>query len=241
MKLSNFYQKALAIFLLNLAGLIIFFSWYLPAQHGFWLSIDTHIFYFFNQHILPDTFFASFVAYINNRQFDLVILLAMGALYYNTFRKKDYMGKRHLVIVGLVMVISAVLINQIGQNIPIERPSPTLHFQDVHRVGVVTGIPTKDASGDSFPGDHGLMLLIFCSFILRYLSFRSFLCALLITIVFSLPRIMAGAHWASDILVGSISLTLITTSWLLITPLSDVIVRQLEKYLPFKKYKRKHI
>lgn len=88
MKLSYFHQKALAIFLLNLAGLIIFFSWYLPAQHGFWLSIDTHIFYFFNQHILPDTFFASFVAYTNNRKFDLVILLAMGALYYNTFRKK---------------------------------------------------------------------------------------------------------------------------------------------------------
>lgn len=235
MKLSHFNQKVLAIFLLNLAGLIIFLSWYLPAQHGFWLSIDTHIFYFFNQHILPDTFFASFVAYTNNRKFDLVILLAMGALYYNTFRKKDYRGKRHLIIVGLVMVISAVLINQLGQNIPIERPSPTLHFQDAYRVGVVTGIPTKDASGDSFPGDHGLMLLIFCSFILRYLSFRSFLCALLITVVFSLPRVMAGAHWASDILVGSISLTLVTTSWLLITPLSDNIVRQLEKYLPFKK------
>ncbi|WIF73581.1 phosphatase PAP2 family protein [Proteus vulgaris] len=235
MKLSNFHQKALAIFLLNLVSIIIFLSWYLPAQHGFWLSIDTHIFYYLNQHILPDTFFATFVAYVNNRKFDLVILLAMGVLYYNTFRQKDYNGKRHLIIVGLVMVISAVLINQIGQNIPIERPSPTLYFQDAHRVGVVTGIPTKDASGDSFPGDHGLMLLIFCSFILRYLSFRAFLWALLITVVFALPRVMAGAHWASDILVGSISLTLITTSWLLITPLSDVIVRQLEKYLPFKK------
>lgn len=143
MKLSNFRQKALVIFLLNLTGLIIFLSWYLPAQHGIWLSIDTHIFYFFNQHLLPDSFFATFVAYINNRKFDLVILLAMGALYYHTFRKKDYRGKRHLIIVGLVMVISAVLINQIGQNIPIERPSPTLHFENVHRVGIVTGIPTK--------------------------------------------------------------------------------------------------
>lgn len=81
------------------------------------------------------------------------------------------------------------------------------------------------------------MLLIFCSFILRYLSFRSFLCALLITVVFSLPRVMAGAHWASDILVGSVSLTLIATSWLLITPLSDAIIRKLEKTLPFKNKK----
>lgn len=237
MKLSTLQQKTVLLFLCNFIGLLIFLSWYLPIQHGFWLSIDTHIFYFFNQHILPNNVFATFVAYINNRSFDLVILLAMGLLYYNTFRKKEYMGKRHLIIVGLVMVICAVLINQIGQNIPIERPSPTLHFQGAHRVGVVTGIPTKDASGDSFPGDHGLMLLIFCSFILRYLSFRSFLCALLITIIFSLPRVMAGAHWASDILVGSVSLTLITTSWLLITPLSDIIIRWLEKHLPFKKEK----
>lgn len=235
MKLSNIRQKIFLILFLNLCGLLLFSSWYFPIQHGSWLSLDTSIFYFFNQYILPDSFFAIFVAYVNNRAFDLVILLAMGALYYNTFRQKDYSGKRHLIIVGLVMVISAVVINQIGQNIPIERPSPTLYFKDVHRVGVVTGIPTKDASGDSFPGDHGLMLLIFCSFILRYLSFRSFLCALLITIVFSLPRVMAGAHWASDILVGSISLTLITTSWLLITPLSDIIIGALEKYLPFKR------
>ncbi|MEQ4923977.1 phosphatase PAP2 family protein [Proteus hauseri] len=237
MKLSNIRKKTSLILIFNLCGLLIFCSWYFPAQHGFWLSLDSYIFYFFNQHILSDSFFATFVAYVNKRSFDLIILLAMGALYYNTFRKQNYTGKRHLIIVGLVMVISAVLINQIGQNIPIERPSPTLHFQDAHRVSIVTGIPTKDASGDSFPGDHGLMLLIFCSFILRYLSFRSFLCALLITIVFSLPRVMAGAHWASDILVGSISLTLITTSWLLITPLSDTIIKGLEKILPFKEKK----
>lgn len=52
---------------------------------------------------------------------------------------------------------------------------------------------------------------------------------------------MAGAHWASDILVGSVSLTLIATSWLLITPLSDAIIRKLEKTLPFKNKKKTHL
>lgn len=235
MKLSNLHQKIGVILLLNVCGLLLFFSWYLHPINGFWISLDTHIFYYFNQYLLPNTFFATFIAYVNNRAFDLVIVLAMGAIYYHTYRKQDYAGKRHLIIIGLVMVISAVIINQIGQNIPIERPSPTLHFQDVNRVGEVTGIPTKDASGDSFPGDHALMLLIFCSFILRYLSFRSFLCALLITVIFSLPRVIAGAHWVTDIFAGSIPLTLITTSWLLITPLSDIIINSLDKYLPFKK------
>ncbi len=46
---------------------------------------------------------------------------------------------------------------------------------------------------------------------------------------------MAGAHWASDdILVGSISLTLVTTSWLLITPASDIIIHWLDEHLLLK-------
>ncbi|CNH93688.1 undecaprenyl pyrophosphate phosphatase [Yersinia pekkanenii] len=38
----------------------------------------------------------------------------------------------------------------------------------------LTGIPTKDASGDSFPGDHGMMLMILACFMLRYFSRGAF-------------------------------------------------------------------
>ena len=37
------------ILLLNAAGFVLFFSWFLPANHGFWLSLDAAIFHFFNQ------------------------------------------------------------------------------------------------------------------------------------------------------------------------------------------------
>ncbi|BET97719.1 hypothetical protein TCT1_26400 [Xenorhabdus sp. TCT-1] len=76
------------------------------------------------------------------------------------------------------------------------------------------------------------MLLIFSSFILRYISRSAFCIALLIMVAFALPRIMAGAHWFTDIAVGSLSLTLIGMSWILLTPLSDIMAAWLDKKLP---------
>lgn len=38
------------IIFLNAVGLTIFFSWYLPAEHGFWFTLDKSIFYYFNEH-----------------------------------------------------------------------------------------------------------------------------------------------------------------------------------------------
>ncbi|MBC8944615.1 MULTISPECIES: phosphatase PAP2 family protein [Xenorhabdus] len=222
----------LAILILNLLGITLFFSWYLPENHGFWFHIDSAIFHYFNEKLQPNSKFALFVAIVNVRAFDVISLLCMGLLYYSAFRKQDYAGKRRLFMLGLVMLITAVIINQIGHQIPVSRPSPTLTFENVNRVNEMTSLHTKDASGDSFPGDHGLMLLIFSCFILRYISRGTFFIALLIMITFALPRIMAGAHWFTDIVVGSLSLTLIGMSWVLLTPLSDIMAAWLDKKLP---------
>ncbi|MEQ1977170.1 phosphatase PAP2 family protein [Xenorhabdus sp. SGI240] len=221
-----------AIFILNILGIALFLSWYLPENHGFWFHIDSAIFYFFNEKLLPDSKFSLFVAILNIRAFDVISLLCMGLLYYSAFHKQDHAGKRRLFMIGLVMLISAVIINQIGHQIPVSRPSPTLTFENVNRINEITHWHTKDSSKDSFPGDHGLMLLIFSSFILRYISRSAFCIALLIMVAFALPRIMAGAHWFTDIAVGSLSLTLIGMSWILLTPLSDIMATWLDKKLP---------
>nr|WP_304622897.1 phosphatase PAP2 family protein [Pantoea sp. B_10] len=104
----------------------------------------------------------------------------------------------------------------------------------MHRVSELTGIPAKDASRDSFPGDHGMMLIIFACFMWRYFGFRAFLMGLLIVVLFSLPRVMAGAHWFTDIAVGSLSVVLVGLSWWLLTPASDKLVNWLYRSLPGK-------
>ncbi|MNH35461.1 Inner membrane protein YeiU [compost metagenome] len=79
-----------------------------------------------------------------------------------------------------------------------------------------------------------MMLMIFTGFMLRYFNRSAFAVALLITLVFSLPRVMIGAHWFTDIAVGSLSVVLVGASWCLMTPLSDKLINGLNLMLPGK-------
>jgi len=223
------------ILFFNLLGVALFLSWFLPANHGGWFTLDSAIFFFFNRHLATDPAFLHLVAITNNRAFDAISLLAMGLLYLYFYLKQDAAGRRRLVITGVVMLLTAVVLNQLGHLLPVKHPSPTLTFDNINRVSELTGIPTKDASGDSFPGDHGMMLIIFSCFMLRYLSKSAFFIALLITIIFSLPRVMIGAHWFTDIAVGSMSVVLVGASWWLMTPASDMLINWLERKLPGNK------
>lgn len=222
------------IILLNIFGIGLFLSWYLPESHGLWFSVDASTFHYFNQHLADNPCLLNLAAITNNRAFDGVSLLAMGGLFLYFFIKQDITGKHKMIIMGLVMLISAILLNQLGHLLPVERPSPTLTFSDIYRVTELTGIPTKDSSRDSFPGDHGLMLMIFAGFMLRYFTRWAFALAVVFVILFSLPRIIVGAHWFTDIYVGSLSLACVGLSWWLLTPASDAAINFLNRLIPRK-------
>lgn len=228
-------KKLPLILLLNAAGVALFLSWYLPVNHGFWFPIDSGIFHFFNEQLVKSQAILWLVAITNNRAFDGCSLLAMGCLMLSFWRKEDAAGRRRIIMIGLVMLLTAVVINQLAQGLmPVKRSSPTLFFPDIHRVSELLHISTKDASKDSFPGDHGMMLLIFASFMLRYFGKKAFAVALIIVVVFAFPRVMIGAHWLTDIAVGSLSAVLIGVPWCLMTPLSDRLIRVFDRYLPGK-------
>ena len=221
------------ILLLNIAGLALFLSWYIPAGHGFWSSLDTGVFRFFNHKLVESPLFLWVVAITNNRAFDGCSLLAMGALMLHFWLKETSEGRRRIVAIGLVMLLTAVILNQLGQAlIPVKRASPTLMLDNIYRVSELLHIPTKDASKDSFPGDHGMMLLIFAAFMWRYFGHRALAIALVIFVVFAFPRVMIGAHWFTDIAVGSLTAVLIGIPWVLMTPLSDILIAWFNRSLP---------
>ena len=228
MRQSNFP----AIILLNLLGFCLFFSWYLPANHGLWFSLDRSIFYSFNHEMVKSHAFAVFVAITNYRGFDVVSFLAMAAYFYSFWRQKDRKGRMWMLALGITMLITAVVLNQLGHLIPVSHRSPSLFFTDAQRAGVLTGIHTKDGSADSFPGDHGMMLMIYACFMGRYFGRKAFIVGLIILGVFALPRVMAGAHWFTDISVGSLSVVLVGMSWCLLTPLTDILITKIYRKLP---------
>ena len=50
-----------------------------------------------------------------------------------------------------------------------------------------------------------------------------------LTLLMVLPRLVAGAHWISDDLVGGLVLTLLALAWGYCTPLGGVLARWLQK------------
>lgn len=226
----------------NLAGFLLFFSWYLPPDHGFWFFIDKNIFYFFNQLLAESNAFLYFVAFINFRAFDAVAFLFMLLIFLYFFVQQDATGKRKMSCMGIAMLISVVLIKITDGRLDIDRLSASVYFESLHEpvnfVSKMTGWNVKDRSGTSFPGDHGMMLLVFTSFMGRYFGKKAFLASLLVFFVFSLPRIMSGAHWFTDVAVGSVSIVLIIMSWILLTPFSDKIIQWLEPKIPLSIFKK---
>ncbi|ACT12688.1 phosphatase PAP2 family protein [Pectobacterium aroidearum] len=229
------FARFSSIVVLNVLGISLFLSWYLLENHGFWFTLDSHIFFYFNRLLVDSPTFLHLVAITNNRAFDGCALIAMGLLYLSFYLKATPAERRRLLIIGFVMLLTAVTLNQAGHLLPVQHASPTLYFNDINRVSDLTGIPTKDASSDSFPGDHGMMLMIFAAFMLRYFTRTAFAIALVIMVIFSLPRIMIGAHWFTDIAVGSLSVVLVGLSWWLLTPASDAAIALLDRLLPKKR------
>ncbi|RLM27254.1 hypothetical protein BIY29_03260 [Brenneria alni] len=227
-------RSILSIFLLNVLGIGLFFSWYLPPNHSFWFRLDSHIFLYFNQLLTQSPMFLQLVAITNLRAFDGCALFMMGLLYLSFYLKATQPARRRLLIIGIVMLLTALVLNQLGHLLPVQHVSPTLYFSDINRVADLTDIAAKDASQDSFPGDHGMMLMIFAAFMLRYFTRTAFAASVVIVVIFSLPRIMIGAHWFTDIAVGSLSVVLVGLSWWLLTPASDALINLLNCYLPGK-------
>jgi membrane-associated phospholipid phosphatase len=87
----------------------------------------------------------------------------------------------------------------------------------------------KDETVASFPGDHATTLLLFgllySAAVPRRLSITAWLYILLRT----LPRLVVGAHWFSDIAIGSLSIALFFSSCFLHTPVGPFLIDLVEK------------
>lgn len=210
-----------------LVGGLIALSWALLPGHGPWDRWDLATFRLVNGWLGESSRWADLVAITNHRLFDLAVLACMGGILAACFFQLQGRERHRLVAMGVVMLLGALLINQFGHLLPISRPSPTLMVAGALRVSELSQIPTKDSAGDSFPGDHALFLMIFAGFALRYLPRWAGIVAVLMVPLFSAPRILAGAHWLTDVYVGALSLALLCLPPLLLTPLSDRLIARL--------------
>ncbi|MGY3869049.1 hypothetical protein ACW5W4_05825 [Aeromonas crassostreae] len=217
-------NRQAGLYVAPLLGALVALSWWLLPGHGLWARWDMGIFRGFNVLLAEPGPWRLFMAITNHRLFDLVSLSCMVGMLLTLFLRSDGQGRARWVAMGLLMVVTALLLNRIGHLIPLERPSPTLSMPGALRLTTLIDFPTKDASSDSFPGDHGLMLMIFATFMLRFAPRWMGWAACAMVVLFTLPRIMVGAHWFTDIYMGSLSISLIMLPWLLLTPLCERVL-----------------
>lgn len=215
---------------LNLLGLLLLCSWMAPATSWLWLAADEYIFWHLNAFVTPEhPTFVHLLSFASVRLFDSLILGAMLVLFLIcAFTDTDARGLRiaKWLATGLLMLtvagIATLLIHDV---MTYEHASPTIFHPDAHMLHTLTHLPVKDSAPDSFPGDHGVMAMIFAAFMLRFASPSGGVAATLLALVITAPRLLAGAHWFSDVYMGSLAMTLLLAPWLLFSPLHTLLQR----------------
>jgi membrane-associated phospholipid phosphatase len=130
------------------------------------------------------------------------------------------------------MLIVIVIASQIGKAIPIKRPSATFAFPEALRISeLVPGVFAKDTASDSFPGDHGLVLLLFAGFVAFYMPRIYGIIAGIMMVLFTMPRLMGGSHWLTDEIVGALAVGIMCLSWVMATPLQNVALNRIEGWV----------
>jgi membrane-associated phospholipid phosphatase len=218
----------------NLAGVLLLASWAIWPLSTLWSALDAQLFWLFNGWLTPENMhWNQILALINTRYFDVVSLGVLGLLFTMAIRADRRTNRLfHWVAIGVVMLVVAGLVSvAINEAITYGHPSPTLYFEQATRLTDLVSIPTKDEAGNSFPGDHGLMVMIFAAFMMRFAKRRLALWSIASVVLLSAPRILVGAHWFSDVYVGALSIALLVLPWILCTSVVSGMTRLAEKAL----------
>lgn len=217
---ENTLWKPMALIFAALGAVSLLLSWLLEPTRNLWLQLDNRVFWAMNNSLAWGKAWQWLWAVANNRAFDLVAAAAMLSLFASQVMGGKRNDLHRLLSILLLTVITAIFAVQIGKAIPVERSSPTVDYQNVLLLSeLIPQIVTKDTATDSFPGDHGLVLFIVAGFVIFYLPRFQAVLACCFAIIFTLPRLMGGAHWLTDEIVGAVSITLLVLSCFFATPL----------------------
>ena len=184
----------------------------------FWEKVDLATFHFCHGFIETNPFSQRFWAILSNHRVDWlhdVVFFAFFAPYL--FIGQDKRKKALSLIIGVIftgLVIFSVNKNFFPKVVACERASPTMVLKDTFRLkNLVSDIRFKDSSHNSYPGDHATTAVFFAYFSFYLLGWRRALFCTAYAIFFCMPRLVAGAHWLTDIVMGSVPIAILSLSY----------------------------
>lgn len=234
----EFFLQPWKFFGLALFSILLMASWLMPDTRSAWDSLDLLAFDFFNGWLStdPEQFVNWFWAVFNVRVMDLSTLLAMtlimlvpAAVFQPSERIRGFAGYFLLLI---LMLLLRELFDELVEFFDLNRAAPSREVPGaVQLSSLYPDMGTKDYSGASFPGDHATVLMLWLGYCLYLTRNLWSLSVLAVTLFFMLPRLVGGAHWLSDILVGGGTIAGFSLGLGLYTPLLNTPLDKLEAWL----------
>ena len=211
----------------HIAALLLLASWVWTPSRALWDQFDLQFFDLLNQPLHDAGLWAKTWAIGSMRPVDMGVGVLMLAVMLKAdlvfsgaqVRKALYAFLATLIVMLLFRVGFAELVKLMGW----QRPSASLVVEGAARLtelfpGWEERWDMKDSATRSFPGDHASVLLIWAMFMSFFARNWRLLLIWVMALVFMLPRLVAGAHWGSDALVGGVFLALLGLAWACFTP-----------------------
>lgn len=208
---------------------LLYLSWLFPLTRPFWNTLDAASFHFLRSSLLEPGFSRDFWAIMNHKYADwaLDIIMLVFVLSY-IYKEKERRIERSFEMVTMILFVALVILSVnrylLTEILRLRRLSPSVALDDGFRLShFVTWLKIKETHHACFPSDHATTNFFFLTVMLRFHSKRWILAACLVTLLFTLPRMVLGAHWLTDTIIGSLSIVLLSTSLFLDTGLFDRI------------------
>lgn len=227
--------------LFTLLGLttLLAISWLWAPLRTCWQSADLALFYSLNRPIAESHLYALGWAIMNMRPVDALVGVLLFSLILRGGWTVPASRVRHTMIAMVVLLLWMVLLRvgftSLLDAIHWSRASPSETLSDAIKLTQVfpgwdEKYHLKDGSPISFPGDHASVLLIWAMWVSRFVSPAKQAIVWCLALFFSLPRLVAGAHWLSDDLVGGLAIALFAYGTAVHTPLLTCISGHIERF-----------
>ena len=224
------------LLLWHIIAALLFASLFWPFTRTYWEVIDIAFFKFINSTLRDRPIWQLFWALANHKLADWLEDLCV-LCFFITYVKQASLELRKRKVAELIFIVAYIgaiiyFINRMlfRETLSIPRLSPTLVVDDSIRLSEeIPWMSIKDDSSKSFPGDHGTTALLFATGFSYLAGWRLGILATLYAAFLCMPRLITGAHWFSDVIVGSGTITIVFLSWAFCSPLfsrfTDGLVR----------------
>lgn len=234
--------KLRSLFLLQALLALLLTSLLWPKAAVYWQKLDVAFFKLINQSLLDRPWWQMFWAAANHKYADWVEDFCIFG-FFALWIKKSPVSLRKMRMgqfLFCILYVSFILffVNRIlfRNFLHISRLSPSLIVENsVMLSQKISWMKIKDMSHTSFPGDHATTALLFSASFSYLAGWRLGIVAWIYASFLCMPRLITGAHWLSDVIVGSGGIVLFFLSIAFCTPLANCLSFYLARLFSWNK------